>query len=862
MPVADKSGHLTARAKAESDNVPLTIRTKLIVYSAVPVIILYLVLLVLGTGYLNDRLERDAKTLINEHARHQAARLALVMTQTTTLAESLGDLLIADPGQSQELLYAHLIDGLRRTPRVRAAAVQLDDMTRSAIMRRSTATGRPLQTHERLDRAPGWHTLGDVVGFSRAIYQAGARVGASWVELGVEDLYDEVHEPHAPAIHLTIRTADGVLLQPPQWPGHGDLPIDVQNQTPAANAITTVALAGGVNYWLANARLPGFPWSVTAIIPARTALADARREVLLLAAALLLSLVTIVVIIGTVARQITRPLVALDDAVGRVAQGDFQVAPEVHSDDELGRLAKAISRMARHIADREQLLRESHQVLEDRVAERTSALQESNARLLQQIDATRQTQEALRRATEQAQRANRAKSEFLSNMSHELRTPLHGVLGYTQILRRDQQIAGSQRDNVQAIERCGQHLLTLINDILDLTRIEAGEMRVEYQATHLPQLIDDVYTIIAQRAAQKGLTLSREIAPEVPREIETDPVRLRQILLNLLSNAVKFTARGSVVLSVSSESDGLISFAVQDSGIGIPEDKLGAIFDAFQQASDGQAIDGTGLGLAINQRLIHLLGGEPLKVESTPGKGSRFSFRLPAGNVAQQPSSATMVELYRGDRRLAPDSSCSVLVIEHGIDDRERLGALLRHLGCTVHMAEDYEQAARQLADRTLDLVMLDVRLPQESLAGDVNRLRNASPFGEPRVVAVSANVWGNADEAVLDAGFDGFLGKPYSERELRALLETLVGARFCARETDSQDATVSPWPAELAVSTAARIESAIAVGDVASLFQLAEDLAEASEAPQADVERLALMARVFDFDGLRQFTERLRAHT
>lgn len=176
-----------------------------------------------------------------------------------------------------------------------------------------------------------------------------------------------------------------------------------------------------------------------------------------------------------------------------------------------------------------------------------------------------------------------------------------------------------------------------------------------------------------------------------------------------------------------------------------------------------------------------------------------------------------------------------------------------------MHTADDIDQATRQLADTALDLVMVDVRLPRQSLAADVAMLRDASAFGAPRMVAVSASVSANADQAVLDAGFDGFLGKPFSERELRALLETLVGARFCAREADSQEAAIPPWPTELAASTAARIESAIAVGDVASLFQLAEDLAEAPEAPQADVERLALMARIFDFDGLRKFTERLR---
>lgn len=840
---------------------PLAIRTKLIVYSAVPVVIVYLILLVLGIAHLNDRLERDAKTLINEHARHQAARLALIMSQTTVLAEGLGDLMLADPGQSQELLYAHLIDGLRRTPLAHTAAIQMNDLARSAIMQRGIASGRPLQPHETLDRAPGWHVDGDSVGFSRPIYYAGARVGATWVELSANDMYGEIQHLDNPSIRLLISRADGTLLQPPDGAGFSDLPGSVLTQKPTADEVTTVELADGADYWLANARSPGYPWSVTAVIPARSALADARREVLLLAAGLLLSLLAIVVIIGAVARQITRPLVALDETVDRIAQGDFMVAPEAHSDDELGRLARALGRMARHIADREQLLRGSHQVLEQRVAERTSALQDSNARLKEQIAATRQTQQALRTATEQAQQASRAKSEFLSNMSHELRTPLHGVLGYAQMLRRDQQIAGKQRENLQAIERCGQHLLTLINDILDLTRIEAGEMRVEHRATHLSQLLDDVYTIVAQRAAQKGLVLRREVAAEVPREIQTDPVRLRQILLNLLSNAVKFTSSGTILLTVSADEDGMLRFAVRDSGVGVPADKLEAIFDAFQQASDGQAVDGTGLGLAINQRLIRLLGGEPLQVESTPGEGSCFSFRIPPGDLQQDSTPPQLLELHSSDQHLATGSSCNILVIDAERETDDLLGTLLRHLGCTVSTADGITQARELLANTSFDLLLLDIRLPQPSLADDAEQLREAAAFGAPRMVAVSANLVAGADEQMLDAGFDGFLGKPFSERELRSLLETLVGVRFTTREVDTDDSSLPHWPAELAASTVARIDSAIAMGDVAILFQLAEELAEAPDAPPADVERLALMARVFDFEGLQRLTERLREH-
>ena len=833
---------------------PPTIRTKLIVYTAVPVVIVYVVLLVVGMEYVKQGLQRDAKTLLSEHARHQATHLALALSQATVLAESLGDLMLADPEQSQELLYAHLIDGLRRTPLVNTAAVRLADPPRSAFMRRGMDKGRPLEDGEGRDQTPGWHASGGSVSFSRPIYRSGGRAGMTWVVLSVADLYVEIEDIRSPDIDLLIRRSDGLLLKPP----HDRLPASVMEQPPTAGGVRTIRAAhDGDDYWLVDAQLPGFPWWTTAVIKTRTALAQAQREMLLYALGLLLSLLAIVAIIGTVARQITRPLVSLDDAVERISHGEFAVAPEVHSDDELGRLARAISRMAGHIADREQLLRDAQQVLEQRVVKRTSALQESNARLLLQIDETRKTQRALRSATDQAQQANRAKSEFLSNMSHELRTPLHGVLGYAQLLRRDPQTNAGQRENLQAIERCGQHLLTLINDILDLTRIEAGKMRIERQNTNLRQLIDDVYTIVAQRATQKGLALGRKLSDRVPTTIDTDPVRLRQILLNLLGNAVKFTGKGSVELTVDVDADGMLAFAVSDSGVGIPNDKLDAIFDAFQQASDGQAVDGTGLGLAINQRLIQLLDGEPLRVDSTPGRGSRFSFRLPLGSVTDHDRPDVAAELPSSHLCLAPGTCCATLIIDADKENRELLIALLRHLGCTVTAAAGLQTAGASLAASTFDLVLVDVRLPEPELAGIAHTLRKSASFGSPRLVAVSASVVPASDDQVLDAGFDGFLGKPFSERELRALLETLVGAKFVPRETT--DPSETPWPTGLSTATAEVIDTAIVTGDVATLFQLAEDLADEPGAPQTDVERLALMARSFDFDGLRRLAQRLR---
>ncbi len=234
----------------------------------------------------------------------------------------------------------------------------------------------------------------------------------------------------------------------------------------------------------------------------------------------------------------------------------------------------------------------------------------------------------LRAAKESAEAATRAKSEFLASMSHELRTPLNGVLGYTQLLQRDRGLRPAQREALEAIGQCGTHLLELINDVLDLSRIEAGRVDIEATTTDLAQLLIDLKYVVAESARRKGLLLSMTIGPGVPRRVVLDGRHLRQVLLNLLGNAVKFTAQGEVRLAIETVGDDRLNFEVSDTGIGIEPDAITRIFEAFNQTRDGAAAGGTGLGLTISRHLVQTMGDE-LRVESTPGRGSRFHFALP-----------------------------------------------------------------------------------------------------------------------------------------------------------------------------------------------------------------------------------------
>src|SRR6185436_6574331 len=236
--------------------------------------------------------------------------------------------------------------------------------------------------------------------------------------------------------------------------------------------------------------------------------------------------------------------------------------------------------------------------------------------------------EALKRAKDLAEAATRAKSEFLANMSHELRTPLNGVIGYSQLLQRDRGLTAQQREALDAISKCGTHLLELINDVLDLSKIEAGRVDIEQSATDLPQLITDLRYVIGETASRKGLTLSVWIDPDLPSRVVLDGRHLRQVLLNLVGNAIKFTPKGEVSLSIERHADNGITFDVRDTGPGIAPEELTRIFEAFTQTATGAAAGGTGLGLTIRRHLLEIMGAE-LNVDSVVGEGSRFYFTLP-----------------------------------------------------------------------------------------------------------------------------------------------------------------------------------------------------------------------------------------
>jgi two-component system sensor histidine kinase/response regulator len=398
---------------------------------------------------------------------------------------------------------------------------------------------------------------------------------------------------------------------------------------------------------------------------------------------------------------------------------------------------------------------------------------------------------ALSIALRDAEAANRAKSAFLANMSHELRTPLNAVIGFSQMMADAAGTAEADRQNVGIINRSGLHLLSLIDDILELSKIEAGRVQLQPMPLNLDELLDDVLGMVRVRADQQGLSLVRD-CKVAPPFVLADGAKLRQVLINLVSNAVKFTLRGSVTLSLSwrTEVSGAIvlQFVVVDTGIGIGRADLARIFEPFAQADTPGAKDGTGLGLTISRQFVRLMGGD-LSVLSVPGEGAKFSFTVP---VALDPSGAAVRQSRAGRvQALAQaDRGRAILVADDHADGRKLVHDWLVPLGFVVSQAGDGAATLSALAATNPELVLLDWRMPGMDGLAIIRRIRSADLLRQPRIVMLTASVFEEERREALDAGADDFLRKPVERDKLLAMLERQLGLSF---ERAQEQATPAP---------------------------------------------------------------------
>ena len=391
---------------------------------------------------------------------------------------------------------------------------------------------------------------------------------------------------------------------------------------------------------------------------------------------------------------------------------------------------------------------------------------------------------ALSVAVREAQGANRAKSAFLANMSHELRTPLNSVIGFSQLMVDGGSMGEAERRNLAIINRSGHHLLTLINDILELSKIEAGRVGLQVAAASPAALLDDVVEMVRERAGRSGIALHVERG-ELPPAVLVDGGKLRQVLLNLLSNALKFIDAGRVTLALQVHGVGAareLAFSVRDTGFGIAAADLERIFQPFVQADTPLTQAGTGLGLTISRQFVRLMGGE-LQVRSQLGVGSVFSFRIPVAVGAALPPPPRAPA--RAGALPAAQQGTSVLVVDDDADCRSLLAALLGPIGFRVLQAADARAAIGVLeaADPAPALVLLDWRMDGMDGLALTRWMRAQATLAQPKIVMLTASAFDAERRAALAAGVDEFLSKPVDQERLFGVLEQQLALRFLRRD-------------------------------------------------------------------------------
>ncbi len=480
---------------------------------------------------------------------------------------------------------------------------------------------------------------------------------------------------------------------------------------------------------------------------------------------------------------------------------------------------------------------------------------------LERLVAQRTTE--LAAAKEQADAANQAKSAFLASMSHELRTPLNGIIGYAQVLMKERDLSEKNRGRLRIVQTSGEHLLRMINEVLDLSKIEAGRMELHPAPFHLPQLLRDIAAAISTRAEQKELDYVFAPAPDLPEMVIGDAQKLRQIIDNLLSNAFKFTSRGEVRLTARPVDPDHVRFSVSDTGAGISDADRARIFQPFQQATDLRPPEpGTGLGLTISQRFVTLMGGR-LTVESRPGAGSCFSFdvRLPAVavDVTDSSDAARTITGYTGPRR-------SVLIVDDVAVNRHVLRELLQPLGFEIFEAASGETA---LAMALPELAFLDLRMP--GMNGlELARCLRAQPGGDrPKLIAMSASVLSFNKADAFAAGCDGFLPKPFREADLLAKIGDALQLQWTyAEAAGPRRDSRRPFAEINSQLETAVMEELLGCARRGEILALRERLsALRTQRPESDslLDALNALARSYRMEQIRELLERqlaVRTHS
>lgn len=505
-----------------------------------------------------------------------------------------------------------------------------------------------------------------------------------------------------------------------------------------------------------------------------------------------------------------------------------------------------------------------------------------------------QAEKALMLAKEAAETANRSKSTFLANMSHELRTPLNSILGFTQLMVRDSTLAVQQRQFLETINRSGEHLLTLINDVLEMSKIEAGRTTLKPEPFDLHLLLQTVYEMFEIRSHNKRLSLEFEVASNLPQYVITDEGKLRQVLINLLNNAIKFTQKGRVTLRVKTQepettltptpdtryptphipTPNILYFEVEDTGIGIATGELEHLFQPFvQTSSSAHAREGTGLGLAISRQFVQLMGGS-IAVTSVADQGSTFSFEIPF--TLADPAEVVVTVKHGRVIGLAPDQPIyRILVVDDRAENRELIAQLLTSVGFEVQTANDGREAIAQWQSWHPQLIWMDMRMPVMDGYEATRRIRDVESRvllcvkNSTKIIALTASAFDEQQSSILEAGCDDLVLKPFREEVIFAKMATHLGVQYVYEETESPEDSSAPGKVRKDDLTSSMAEASASVSImppewIAQLHQAAlavdagQILALVEQIPESDralADKLKDLVQHFNFDEILELT-------
>jgi signal transduction histidine kinase/CheY-like chemotaxis protein len=526
----------------------------------------------------------------------------------------------------------------------------------------------------------------------------------------------------------------------------------------------------------------GLNWVVVVVVPESDFMAqiDANTRTTILLCIVALMVATLMGLLT--ARWISQPIVLLSEASQAIANGDLSQTVKVQGVNELGILAQSFNQMAAQLRQSFAAIAQTNQALEDTNADLEARVKERTAELLSAKDA--------------ADVANHAKSEFLANMSHELRTPLNAILGFTQVMNRDLTLNPDQQENLGIIGRSGDHLLALINDVLDMSKIEAGCITTNKSVFDIYSMLNTMADMLHLKAEAKGLKLLCQWTTDVPQYVKSDEKKLRQILLNLLGNAVKFTESGSVALRVRkgcstvTEEPGVDSskmialhFTIKDTGAGIAEHELNTLFDPFVQTETGRKSEqGTGLGLAISQKFVQLLGGD-LQVKSQLAQGTTFEFEVQVEVSEAEPITTTLKS--RRAMALEPGQpSYRILVVDDRWENRQLLIKLLRPIGFEVQEAINGQAAIALWETWKPHLIWMDMRMPVMNGYETTQYIKSHLQGQATIIIALTASTLEEERSVVLSAGCEDFVRKPFLENEIFDKMAQHLGVRYVYAET------------------------------------------------------------------------------